>query len=1086
MFLRNVHILGLLCVAALLASSTLWGQGVSGSASVAGVVTDETGAVIPGASVALINVERGSEQQVSTNEVGNYAYPDITPGIYTVRVSSAGFATQEVTDLEVQVGQRAAVNVELAVGQVTDVVTVEAAAVLLETESNAIGTVVDSERVNELPLNGRNFLELALLAGGTAPSEGRASFQGQIGHQGRFVVIGGVKAANNSYTINGIQVRGARGGELAANVSIANVDQFKVQSSFFMPDQGPNPAMVNITTPGGGNEFHGEAFEFLRNTKLDARNFFAPGPEELKRNQYGFAVGGPIVRDKMWFRTGYEGMRERVAFSRGVFTPTQAMFGGDFSEDPFVIHDPLTLDRDTGTRQPFENQTIPKSRFNSVSENLLQYYLPGSSFRARPSNLFVHPRNTVDNDQFNVRVDTQLTQKQSLFSQYIWSDNSAVRPGAFPLSGAFYPNQFAMWMAQHTYTISPKLVSTIRLGVSRNQALFSNEAREVGDILTPLGITGTFDTRGVFAQRIQGFTGFGRSNGDLGNIDNNYQFDPAVSYITGNHQYRFGASIRYRRTWQQNANAGAHGSLIYNRVFTAQLTTNAAGDLVANGRNSGNAFADYLLGTPDRGSTRGLPMLQYRHTQFSPYLQDTWKVRRNLTLNLGVSWFKDTIPNPRGRAADYPHGFDPATGLLEFAVLGQVDPRVIEPDSDNIAPRVGVAWQLDNKTVVRAGAGAYFSDMQLIELQFAAVGPPFTNSVDAINTGKLLPEYIPGVNIFPVIPLPPIDENFARNLPAGITPFTLQEEGRTPYVQQWNFSIQRTLSDNDLLELSYLGNSGHRQQNRYDNNQCRVGSDLRCDRATRPYLQYRAILQSDFNANSSYNALVARYHHRMSHGLDLRVEYTFSKALYDGWELGGATNNQIATNRALDKGPTSFNVKHRGVISALWELPFGRGRALGSDMPRGLDYAVGGWTVTTIGTFSNGLPIFITVPNRTGSPFVGHRPNRTCSGVLDSANLRSNLQFIDTSCFQNTERGFFGNSDRAPISGPGLNNFAFGIQKQFPVAESQYVQLRVEMFNAFNHAQFRNPNGSVANRNFGLVSSARAPRIIQMGLKFVF
>lgn len=1072
-------------IVALLTVPSIWAQGVSGSASVAGTVTDTTGAVIPGASVVLLNVERGSEHEVSTNEAGNYAYPDITPGTYSVRVSSDGFQTREVTDLQVQVGQRAAVNVELEVGQVTEVVTVEAAAVLLETESNAIGTVVDSERVNELPLNGRNFLELALLAGGTAPAEGRASFAGQIGHPGRFVVIGGVKAANNSYTINGIQVRGARGGELAVNVSIANVDQFKVQSSFFMPDQGPNPSMVNVTTVGGTNAFHGEAFEFLRNTKLDARNFFSPGPEELKRNQFGFAIGGPIVKDKMWFRTGYEGMRERVAFTRGVFTPTQAMFGGDFSEDPFIIHDPMTLNETAGTRQPFPNQQVPRDRFNSVSENLLQYYLPGASFTQRPNNLFVNPRNVIEDDQLNARVDMQLTDRQSLFTQYMWSDNSAVRPGSFPLSGAFYPNQFWMWMAQHTYTISPKWVSTIRLGVSRNQALFSNEGRDVGDILTPLGITGTFDTRGVFAQRIQGFAGFGRSNGDLGNIDNNYQFDPGFSYITGNHQYRFGASVRYRRTWQQNANAGAHGSLIYNRVYTAQLSRNAAGNLVPAG-GSGNAFADYLLGTPDRGSTRGLPMLQYRHTQFMPYVQDTWKVRRNLTLNWGISWFKDTIPNPRGSAADYPHGFDPATGLLEFAVLGQVDPRVIEPDSNNIAPRFGIAWQVDDKTVLRAGGGVYFSDMQLIELQFAAVGPPFTNSVDAINTGKLIPEFIPGVNIFPVIPLPPIDENFASNLPAGITPFTLQEEGRTPYVQQWNLSLQRTLGRSSMLELSYLGNSGHRQQNRYDNNQCQVTADLFCDRATRPYPQYRAILQSDFNANSSFNALVARFHHRMSRGVDLRVEYTFGKALYDGWELGGATNNQIATNRALDKGPTSFNVRNRLVTSLLWELPFGRDRAFGSGMSRAADYVVGGWNVSTIATFSNGLPIFITVPNRTGSPFVGHRPNRTCSGNLSSVDLRSNRQFIDTSCFQDTERGFFGNSERAPISGPGLNNFVIGIQKDFELAESKLLEFRLEMFNAFNHAQFRNPNGSVANRNFGLVSAARQPRVVQMALKLQF
>ncbi len=1070
----------------MLGSSSLQAQGVSGSASVAGTVSDESGAVIPGASVTLINVARGQEQEIQSNEAGNYAYPDVTPGVYTIRVSNEGFETQEITDLEVVVGARAVANVELKVGAVTNVVTVEAAAVLLETESNAIGTVVDKERVNELPLNGRNFLQLALLAGGAAPAEGRASFEGQIGHPGRFVVIGGVKAANNSYTINGIQVRGARGGELAVNLSVANVDQFKVQSSFFMPDQGPNPSMVNVTTNGGTNQFHGQVFEFLRNTELDARNFYAPGAEELKRNQFGFAIGGPIVKNKVWFRAGYEGLRDRTGFSRGVFTPTQTMFGGDFSEDPFIIHDPLTLNEQAGTRDPFPNQVVPRDRFNRVSDNLLQYYTPGASFTQRPNNLFVNPRNTVNDDQFNGRVDSQLSDKQNFFAQYIWSDSSAIRPGSFPLSGAFFPNQFWMAMGQHTYTISPSLVQTFRLGVSRNQALFSNEGRDAGDILGPLGITGTFDNRGVIRQNIQGFTGFGRSNGDLGNIDNNYQLDYGLSHIKGNHQFRFGTSIRYRRTWQQNSNAGAVGNLSYQRSYTAQLTTNAAGNLVPSGGDSGNAFADYLLGTINTASTRGLPSIQYRHTQYMPYVQDTWKIRRNLTMNWGVSWFKDTIPTPEGRFRDFPHGFDPNTGLLLYAATGAIDPQIIEEDSNNIAPRLGLAWQLDDKTVIRAGAGAYFSDMQLIELQFSAVAPPFSNSIDAINTGKLLPEFVPGVNVFPTFDLPPIGPDFAANLPQGITPFTLNDTGRTPYVQQWNFSIQRSIGERDLFELTYMGNSAHRQQNRYDSDQCRVGSDLRCDRSTRPYTRYRAILTSDFNANSNYNALIAKYHHRMSRGLDFRFEYTFSKALYDGWELGGATNNQIATNRALDKGPTSFDVRQRGVFSMLWELPFGRGRDIGSNMNKVADAVVGGWTITTIATFSNGLPIFVTLPNRTGTPFIGHRPNRSCVGDVSGADIRARDRFIDSSCFANTEQGFFGNSERAPIHGPGLNNFDIGIQKHFNIDEVRRVQFRAEFFNAFNHAQFNNPNSRVTNRSFGLIGGARAPRLIQLGLKFIF
>ena len=744
-----------------------WGQATAGSATVAGTVADSSGAVIPGATVILTNVGRGSELEAESNVAGSYVFPDVVPGEYSLRVSEEGFETYEITGVHVAVGQRATLDVVLKVGQVSNVITVEAGAVQLETTSNAIGTVVDSGRVNELPLNGRNFLQLALLAGGSNEATGRANPAGQVGHGGRSVVVGGSKAATNGYMINGIQVRGARLGELAVNLSVANVDEFKVQQNFFMPDEGPNPAIVSVNTKSGTNAFHGQAFWFVRNKEFDARNFFSPDAEDLKRNQFGFAVGGPIVKDKMWFYGGYEGLRQITGFSARAFTPTQQMFDGNFQElGSTTIHDPLTLNEEAGTRTPFPNNVIPSNRINSTSKQLLQYYLPGSSLDQRPSNLFRYPRDTVDDDQFNIRIDTTLTAQQSLFGQFIYSKSPAVNGATFPLAGSFYPNEMQLGMVQHTYAITPTLVNTLRVGASRNVALFSNEGRDSGDLLTPLGITNTFDVRGITAQGIQGYTGFGRSNGDLGNLDNNYQLDEGLSWIKGNHQIRAGISIRYRRTWQQNANAGAHGNLQYQRTFSADLTRNSAGKLVPKS-GTGDSFADYLLGMPTTGSTRGLPMMPYRFTQFMPYFQDTWKLRRNLTLNYGISWFKDTIPNPQKWARDYPHGFDVQTGLLTFAVLDQVEPRVMKSDNNNFTPRLGLAWQVNDKTVVRAGAGVYFSDQQLIELQFAAVGPPFTNSVDIINSGLLMPEYIAGQNTFPRIDLPPIDGDFAENLPGG-------------------------------------------------------------------------------------------------------------------------------------------------------------------------------------------------------------------------------------------------------------------------------------------------------------------------------
>ncbi|MCL4401189.1 MAG: carboxypeptidase-like regulatory domain-containing protein, partial [Acidobacteria bacterium] len=1013
-------------------------QTTLGSAAVSGTVRDVSDASVPDCKVVLVETGRGLSRETVTNENGLFLFPTVSAGLYSLTVSKAAFETYQLNDVRVDVGQRATLNVVLKVGAVSSVVSVSAGArVLLETDSNAVGTVVDSGRVESLPLNGRNFLQLSMLAGGANMPAGNSDNIGsQIGHSGRSVILAGNMPQTTGYIIDGIATRGGRLGESSLNLSVAAIDQFKVQQSFFMPDQGPNPALVNVTTKGGGNQFHGQAFEYVRNERFDARNFFAKAPEHLKRNQFGGALGGPIRKDKIWFYGFYEGLRQLQAFSSSAYTPTAGMFRGDLSATGRPIYDPATYSAGTSTRQPFPDNIIPANRINPVSTNLLKYYLPGSSLAQRPANLFGNPRNTLNDDQWGVRLDASLTTGQTLYGQFIHENSPANQPGLFPLSGALFPNTSDLIMAQHTWMISPRFINTARVGFNRSVALNGNEGAPLGDLLGTVGITNVIDPRGISGIGIQGYAGFGHAAGDLGNIDNNYQLDEGINYVRGNHNFQFGGSIRYRRTWQQNANASSVGSLTFQPVLTAQLTINAQRQTVPQA-NTGDAFADFLLGYPTSGTVNGLPRLPYRFTQYMPYFADTWKLTRSLTLNYGVSWFLATVPEPRGWARQWPHSLDPATGLLQYAALGQVDPRILSFDGNNLAPRLGLAWSPSflPHTVIRAGSGFYYADSGLIEMQFAMVAPPFSSpfTITQPQTNPA-PLYQLGKNIFPTFPSRPLDANFAAGLPNGTTAFLINPDGRTPYTGQWNLSIQHTFSNNDLLQADYIGSSSHRVQERYQANQCRPGADLYCSPSTVPWSRYASLLTSDFSGNTSYEGLVTRYEHRTAGGLNLRFEYTFAKALIDtGWE-GGGNQSQIASCRSCDKAPASFNVKHRAVVSTIYDLPFGRGRPYGRNMSRALDLVAGGWTVTGITAFATGTPVALIAANTTASQNVTPRPNRVCSGNNSDllGNLRNNgFVAFDTACFATPGVGYFGNSSRNPITGPGVNNWDIGFQKFF-------------------------------------------------------
>ena len=1090
--MRTIRRLILFC-----ALPPLFGQVTLGTGSAGGLVRDASGALVAGAKITLTEESKRLTREAETDAQGSFLFPSVAAGVYSVEVRKPGFRAYRVQQLQIEVGEQAFITAALTVGDVRTEINVPAPSeVELDAGSMMIGSVVDSGRVQQLPLNGRNFLQLSLLSADTKDlSPANDLFTTYVGPPARGVILPGTLPYSVEYSVDGIYVAGSRGGELAVGPSVAAIEQFKVQQTFLTPEQGVNPAVVNVVTKSGGNQFHGEAFEFLRNHNLDARSFFATAPEDLKRNQFGVAAGGPLSRNHVWFHGFYEGLREITAFSSAAYTPTTAMFGGDFRATGRVIYDPASYSAASLIREPFPESIIPTNRINPVARNLLAYYAPGTSLASLPSNFSGNPRNTLDDDQGGLRVDAAVTPRQQLFGRILVERSPADRPGLFPYSGLLYLNNSELAMLQHTWSRGPHAVNVLRIGFLRTTVVGGNEAQNGGPVLSSIGIANTFETRGISSINLQGYSSFGRSNGSLGSRDNSWQVSEDFAWLKGRHSFDFGAQMDYRRSWQLAGNVLALGSLTFQPTFTAQLAATPQGQLspVA---NTGDSFADFLLGAPVTGLMAGLPAVPVRGTRVTPFFQDSWRITETLTLNYGVSWFLEVPPTPQSWARNDVHGFDTRTGLLTYAALGQIDPQIIATDWKNLSPRAGLAWKpaFLKSTVFRAGAGIYYSEMPWVFTLYSLLGgSPISASQTFTNSPTSpLPQYILGSNIFPPPPPGAITADYARNLPTGSSVDVVAPGYRAAYNSSWTAGLQHSFDAEDSGELFYTGSSSHRLPNIGDLSQCRPTAGLFCDPATRPWPRYGLVLQTNSDGNSSYEGITAKYRRRVEKGLDIGVEYSLAKVLSDSWQSAASgVYSQITTCRSCAKGPATFDVRNRAVGSMVWELPFGRGRTYGAGMSRALDLAAGGWALTGIVTFQNGQPIAFSGPNTTGSQYVNHLPNRICDGRSSqlSNNIRSNgFLWFDPSCFPVPPVGYFGNSGRTVIYAPGIDNWDLAAVKSFPlVGESTRLQVRAEAFNTWNHAQFGQPNGNAgAGATFGRISSAQRPRLLQLAVKVLW
>lgn len=1096
----RIAIFLIFCVLGALSQRT---SGQSSASVVEGVVQDSTGAVIQDCDVNLLNTETGGKFTTRTNGDGVYAFLSVQPGKYSLQVAKQGFKSYSLTNFRVTASERATRNVVLGLGSTSATITVDASGSgsLWEPTSNELGTLVEAESVRDLPLNGRDFLQLGLLSGATQTSGTTVSdfTTLQIGHPDRTLVIDGVEQDLTGYYINGMSTAGSRLGQASLNLSIAAIDQFKIHEGFFLPSEGPNAAgVVSVVTKGGGNHYHGEAFEFVRNTAFDTRQYFdLPGakPSPFHRNQFGGAFGGPILRDRLFFFGHYEGRRQVLSNTVKATVPSARMFSGDFSELSTPIYDPDTYDAATGLRQAFPGNVIPANRINSMAQKLLPYYVSSPSYAAQ--NLVGNPVTTDNYDQYGWRVDVNLNAKNTLFGEYVNENSPTVNAALFPLAGYGFPLSTNFVMAQLTSTLTPHLVNEFRVGYLH--PLVFNAGATQTDVQGQMGFTGTADPNGLPGIYLSGFNvsgataatpSFGRAQGLIGNIDNQYQMHEGMNLLKAKHEMSFGVDINYVRTVQESSNFFSRGGVYFNPIYTAQLALNSAGQL-APVADTGSSFADFLLGMPQSGTVTSMPRTHFRWTAVTPYAQDTWRVLPNLTVNLGLAWNMSTPPSAVGSDRNYPHAFDFKTGKVQYAALGAVSPEVYKIDLNNFAPRIGIAWQPSfwSGTVVRAGAGIYYPAENALYELFAITAPGVAIIQSITNQSAVTPTYVLGQNVFPPMAQTTITQNFADHVGGSI--FALDKNLRTTYVEQWSFAIQHTLAKSTIAELDYIGSQSRKLPIRWNADDCSVAGSLICDPSVRPYKQFSYIYEAANEGSASYNAFVAKIQRQFSNGLSFVANYTWSKVLTNT-EQGGAPVgiNQRGTCLSCDKGLAGYNTPQRLVASSVWNLPLGRGQRYLSGASGALDRVIGGWTVDTIATFTQGNPFTVLAASSTTmDPFTQFRADRLCNGrsSLKNKNVRTNGHYwFDTACFATPAPNHFGNSAPNILTGPGVNNWDIGAGKLIALRESMDLQFRVDAFNAFNHAQFLNPDSTMTDTNFGRITTVGPSREIQFGMKLLW
>jgi hypothetical protein len=1059
-----------LCASAAFAQST---------ASITGTVHDSSGAVVPGARVIATNLGTGAARSTQTGDTGDYVLTNLGLGDYQITVEATNFKRFVRRPIPLSVDQTARVDASLSTGDVTESVTVTGGAPLIESEKSAIAQVIDNKTIVELPLNGRNFIQLgSLIPGATGGAPGNSTITSR---QGGFALsVNGQRAEYNNYLLDGLDNNEADIGLAVIIPSIDAIQEFKVQTANYSAEFGrASGAIVQVATKGGSNQFHGTAYDFIRNQIFDATNKFSAQRDPLHRNQFGFSIGGPVWIPKIYnghnrtfFFFNSEWLRLRQGFTGNYIVPTSAQRSGDFT-GLATIYDPLNVVG--GKRQPFSGNMIPASRLNAISQKILAGLpLPNNGNPAR--NYQIRQVAPTNSNQQTIRLDQAITQRDQLFIRLSRSDSTQDTP-ALPYNGLSILNHPRGFVVGYTRIFSSKIVNDVRIGAQRYR--FDDIPDSLGvDYPSQLGLP----VYGADSHYLQ-YPGLSVSNITsissqsalpLFRAENTFQYADTVTIGAGRHSLAIGGDYRAYQfnNYQPQTLSGAY-------TFTG-VFTGSTGSTYANG------IADFLLGYPVTQQIlngTGYASEYIRNRRFNLFVQDDFRATEKLTINAGLRYERD------GRWTDHYDRwayFDQDAGQIVYPLNATMsyttfpypyrfeDMRAIKrPSNLGFSPRLGFAYRPfgDNTTVIRGAYGLFQGQPTANPVQNAATAPPFFLR-QTITSGSTTPQYAFGS--FPSAS----SNSLLPTIPSFIT--IDPRVYRNAYIQQWNLGIEKQISD-FAVKISYVGSKGTHLDMRSEINPA-YPPGPGAVQSRRKFPLFGAMTLSNSVAWTNYNALQVSGEKHLSHGLEFLASYTYSKSLdsADGWP-GMSNENSIAQdpyNFRAEYGRSSTDLRHRFTLSMVYLVPsFSSSRLVNT--------VAGGWQLSGLLVLQTGFPFTVLVPSDVAN--IGQYTTSERAQQIGDPHISnpSANKWFNTAAFALPSAYTFGNQGRNTLDGPGTRSLDMGLMKFFTLYNETKLQFRAEFFNLPNHPNLGLPNNSFGNAALGTISSADS-RIGQLALKLIF